>query len=304
MTVVRARLEGADAELGQVAAADVARLILGLERAIASAAYVVLGESRRGTGRHRQAIESASRLRFVGVESGSVVGVLALPESDPSDTEFRFPVPHLSALAFEQVLDAINGGAPRTDPELAAAVARLAATLGIGDRNTSLALTREARVASGDEPRRAVLDAGVRERMHRLASQPQPVGRDQALVGLLFEADFEEETARLRLPDGGVVTVAFTPDLADDIHEALRSQARLDGLVRYDPRTSQATHVQLRAVERSTQAPLDAEAFWRSESFATLQAAQGTTGHVDPAALAINDLTDRERADFLAALNA
>jgi hypothetical protein len=45
--------------------------------------------------------------------------------------------------------------------------------------------------------------------MHRLAAQPQPVGRDQALVGLLFEADFEEETAKLRLPDGGVVTVAF-----------------------------------------------------------------------------------------------
>jgi hypothetical protein len=122
--------------------------------------------------------------------------------------------------------------------------------------------------------------------------------------GLLFEADFEEETARLRLPDGGVVTVAFTPDLADDIHEALRSQARLDGLVRYDSRTSQATHVELRAVERSMQAPLDAEAFWRSESFATLQAAQGRTGHVDPTALAINDLTDRERADFLAALDA
>jgi hypothetical protein len=137
--------------------------------------------------------------------------------------------------------------------------------------------------------------------MHRLAAQPQALGRDQALVGLLFEADFEEETAKLRLPDGGVVTVAFTPDLADDIHEALRSQARLDGLVRYDPRTSQATHVELRTVERSVQVALDAEAFWRSESFAALQEAQATTGEVDPAALAI-DLSDRERADFLAAL--
>jgi hypothetical protein len=304
MTVVRARLEGGDAELGRVAASDIARLILGLERALAGAAYVVLGESRRGTGRHRQAIENASRLRFVGVESGSVVGVLALPEADSVDAEFPFPVPHLSDLAFERVLDTINGGAPGVSPELAAAVARLAATLGIGDRNTSLTLTREATGPSDKESRHAVLDASVRERMHRLAAQPQPVGRDQALVGLLFEADFEEETAKLRLPDGGVVTVAFPPELADDIHEVLRSQARLDGIVRYDPRTSQATHVELRTVERSMQVALDAEAFWRAESFAAIQEAQGTAGEVDPAGLAINDLSDRDRADFLAALSA
>lgn len=84
----------------------------------------------------------------------------------------------------------------------------------------------------------------------------------------------------------------------------LRSQARLDGIVRYDPRTSQATHVELRTVERSMQVALDAEAFWRAESFAAIQEAQGTAGEVDPAGLAINDLSDRDRADFLAALSA
>ena len=52
---------------------------------------------------------------------------------------------------------------------------------------------------------------------------------------------------------------------------------------------------------RVAAAALDAEAFWRSESFAALQEAQATTGEVDPAALAM-DLSDRERADFLAAL--
>jgi hypothetical protein len=62
--------------------------------------------------------------------------------------------------------------------------------------------------------------------------------------------------------------------------------------------------VELRTVERSMQVALDAEAFWRAESFAAIQEAQGTAGEVDPAGLAINDLSDRDRADFLAALSA
>jgi CRISPR/Cas system endoribonuclease Cas6 (RAMP superfamily) len=75
MRIVRAQLDGMDAEPGRVAAADVARIILGLERAIARAAYLVLERARRGvTGRHSLAIESAARLRFVGVDRGSFVG--------------------------------------------------------------------------------------------------------------------------------------------------------------------------------------------------------------------------------------
>ena len=45
---------------------------------------------------------------------------------------------------------------------------------------------------------------------------------------------------------------------------------------------------------------LDAEAFWQPKSFVELQMAQGTTGRVHPADLAIADLSDEERAAFLA----
>jgi hypothetical protein len=77
----RATLHGPDASLGVVRARDVARLITGLESAVAAAAYATLGKPRRGsTGRHRAAIEAASRLRFQNVESGSVVAVLRLPQ--------------------------------------------------------------------------------------------------------------------------------------------------------------------------------------------------------------------------------
>ena len=89
--IIRAHLEGAEAEAGRIAAADVARIIIGLERAIASAAYLVLRRPRRGAGRHAQAIESAARLRFVGIESGSFVEILALPEPSGRSIEHGEP---------------------------------------------------------------------------------------------------------------------------------------------------------------------------------------------------------------------
>lgn len=302
MALLRAQLEGADASLGEVAAADVARMILGLERAIARAAYVVLGESRRGAGRHRQAIASASRLRFVGVEEGSVVGLLALPEAEPSDAELPIPVPHLSQLAVDRILDMIHGSSDGTDTELADAVAQLAIELGIGDRNSSLTLAGDWINSDGGQPRPAIIDRRVRERMQQIASQLPPSSRDDTLVGVLVEADFEAGTARLRLPDGSAVAVKFSPDLADLIQEGLRSQTQAEGLVRYHPRTHQVIEVELRSLVRSTPFALDEGSFWRTESFAQLQESQGTTGHLDPRELALPDLTDRDRADFLAAL--
>lgn len=300
MRIIRAQLEGADAELGRVAAADIAHIILGLQRAIARAAYVVLGRSRRGTGRHSQAIETASRLRLVDIERGSVVGLLALPDLETPEPELPISVPDLSTLALEHVLDAIDEEtAP--DAELAAAIAGMAADVGIGGRNRSITLVADGDPATRRPDRQATVDAAVRERMHLLSALPPP-HRDQALVGVLYEADFEERTARLRLPDGEPVTVSFRPELADQIHQALRSRTWVEGVVRYHPRTSRAVSVELRALGRDSQLPVDTAAFWRSDSFADLQAVQGVTGMVIPADVAIRDLTPAERAAFLADL--
>jgi len=299
--IIRVQLEGPDAEPGRVQAADVARLIVGVERAIARAAYIVLGKPWRGTGRHSQAIESAARLRFVGVEKGSFVEVLALPDATaPTEDELPIAVADLSSMAFDRLLEAIVAGGSDTDPELAAAVAGMAAELGIGERNTSVVLTSDAEpVASA--PRRAVIDVGVRRRMQELSSRT-PSSRDQTLIGMLVEADFEGHTARLRLADGTAVTVNFSADLADEIQEALRSRASFEGAVRYHPKTSEAISVELRAVIRATQLALDAEAFWQTRTFSELQAVQGASGRVLPTDLAILDLTDEERTSFLSEL--
>src|SRR5215470_14888461 len=161
--IIRAHLEGAEAEPGRIAAADVARIIIGLERAIASAAYLVLRRPRRGAGRHAQAIESAARLRFVGVETGSFVEVLALPDvSEAADGELPIRVADLSSQALDRLLDMIEERPGTADPELASAVAQLAADLGIGERNTSLVLSYDG--PSGGAP-------GIRRTVHHTTGQ-------------------------------------------------------------------------------------------------------------------------------------
>jgi len=57
-TVLRVRLTGDDAQLGRVAAGDVARMLLGVERAVARAAGHVIGRQVKptaaGAGRSRK----------------------------------------------------------------------------------------------------------------------------------------------------------------------------------------------------------------------------------------------------------
>jgi hypothetical protein len=298
---IRARLEGPDAAPGRVAAADVARVITGLERAIAQAAYGALGEPRRGTtGRHRAVVEAAARLRFVSIQEGSLVQVLALPDADPA-TEDRFPleVTHLSTSAFERLVAAINGE-DETDPQLAASIAELADELGIGERNERLTL-EDAEPLAVSTYRRAIIDQQVRGRM-RAAASPNPSAREDVVSGTLVEADFEKGTARLQPPLGGPVIVRFPTELADDIQAALRQPSELEGVVSYHPTTATAVAVDLQAVSRGVQLTLgiDAEDFWRTRTLSELQAKQGTSGVFDVRELGDPTLSDEERLAFAA----
>jgi hypothetical protein len=230
------------------------------------------------------------------------VELLALPDAaEPSDEELPIAVADLSSQAFERLIAAITGEDPEVDAELAAVIAKMASELSIGDRNTSITLAEEGGWPHKPAKRCATIDGAVRQRMLRLSAQTLR-SRDETLVGVLVEADFEEETARLRLPDRSAITVNFPSELADSVQEALRSRAQFRGLVQYHPRTSQAISVELQALERTTQLPLDIDSFWHVATFSILQATQGTTGVVNPDDLAIDDLTDDERAAFLAAL--
>lgn len=268
--MIRAILTGENDELGQIPAADVAKLILGLQQALAAAASTVVRQRRRGaTGRHPAAIEAASRLTFQGVERGSVAAVFSLPDLAADDGEKLDvgDIPDLARLAFERLIDALHDPAP--DPAMARAVARLSNELNVGGGGRTLRLV-------GGHGRSGVVDHDVRQRMNRYARE-RPMEREDHVVGSLVEADFEKKTARLQPAAGPPVTVSFPDDLADLVHGSLRNITEVAGHVTYDPKTHLPARVEVAQVMLA--APLDFgdDSFWHHQTAEELAQEQGNT---------------------------
>lgn len=288
---LRATLRGKTTALGTIRARDIARLIEGLEAALAAAAYATLRSPRRAaTGRHTAAVEAASRLHFTDVRPGSVVAVLSLPtlaEETPETLELG--VDDLAGAAFDRLVAACYDPDDEVDRGIARALATLAEGLGIGDRHEELLVT------STRSDRDVRLDASVRTRMRRLADSPASRQPD-VVIGSLREADFDRRTARLLTATGEAVLVDFSPDLDDQIQDALRSQAHFEGLVTFDAVTSTARRVEVRRISTPEALPFDTSAFWHPASVAELAQAQG----VAPAALdgPLIEWTEEERAEL------
>lgn len=96
---IRVRLEGPDAHLGVVPAADVAHMLLGIERVVARASGHVIGRQVRPTGRWGVLIESAVRFRLIALEERSVGGLLELPDLLPVEGTLGLSVETLGELA-------------------------------------------------------------------------------------------------------------------------------------------------------------------------------------------------------------
>lgn len=297
-TVVRVHLTGGDAELGSVPAADVAHLLLGVQAVTARASGAVLQRSMKRTGRWGKTIEDAVRFRLVGVEPGSVVGVLELPEVtlDPDQLDLD-----VTTLGESALIAALHTGVGKADHiEVARAFVKLTERLGIGTRYE--ALTFETSLPG--VPAQVRIDAVVRERLEELV-QVGATQRADMLVGVLFEADFESFTAKLRAPHGQPIAVSFDEDQADDIKQALREKAQLLGEVTYAPATSQAIRVDLRAINRAEQLGIELETddFWTDMTVEQLQTAHSVLPVDDPDVLLGTDLTTDEADELLAALD-
>lgn len=291
----RAILRGSDATLGVVRASDVARLITGLESAVAAAAYAALREPRRGsTGRHRAAIEAASRLRFQRVEPGSVVAVLRLPRfAEVTDDTLDVEVDDLAGAAFDRLVASFAQPDDQVDAGIAKALADLAHELGIGERHDELLLT------SVRTPVVGRLDASAKERMRRLADAPLGHQPD-VIVGTLYEADFDRRTAHLHAATGETVTVEFPAELDDQVQDALRAPAAFEGIVSFDRATSIARRVELRRISTPEPLPFDTSAFWMTTSVDDLAHEQGIEPATFEAPLA--RWSEQEVADIASAL--
>jgi hypothetical protein len=299
------KLEGDEAKLGRVPARDVALLLLGAENAVMRAASVVLRRPKRAPGRGEGVVEQASRFRLQAIKEGSVRAVLELPEPDAAlvPNALDFDVPSLSEMAVEEVMNTLDTGAG--DPRVAGALLDLAKRVRIGERYDGVRFVlKPTRVAPRKRRRTAWLDAALTERLRENVERGKDPPRDDSLFGVLVEADFERNSARLRGPFNEVVTVAFDEALADDIQDALRRQASFEGEVAYDPETHMARSVRARRITRGTQLglDLDQDEFWTERSFAELAAAQGDGLATKPDELFDAEATDEERDAFMAAL--
>jgi hypothetical protein len=302
MKAFRVKLDGEHARLGEVPAADVARLLLLLEKAAAQAAAVMLHQPKTTTGRYKGVIEQAVHFRLVAIEEGSVVPVLELPDPVPFDGEqtLGLDVISLGESAVEALLDAAQ---KPTDPIIAKAILDVADGMYVGERYDAIVFDVPAN-GRRRQRRKVKVDGRVRKRLRTYVdATPPPLPRPDDLVGVLVEADFERHTARLRTPTEAGIDVAFSDDQADDIQAALRQSSTVRGDVLYDAKTHTAKSVRLTEIVRGIeQLVLDPGEFWRELSFEDLAERQGSGRPADPDALYDAEATDDERDAVMAAL--
>lgn len=250
--LLRVTLKGDAASPGRIPAADIAQLILGVERAMARGCGHVLGRPVKPTGRWGSVIEQAVDLRFVAYETGSLVHVFEIPSPPEAIDSLQLEGSTLGELGSQIALSAL-GPSALDYADVAQVWIDLANEISIGSRHDQVELVQEL----DEGTRTAVLDASSRHAMERvLEALPLFALRHDQLVGVLVEADFEAMTARLRTASGDRIQVSFDPGLADDVQLALRHQASLLGEVRYNTETAAALSVRVRSVAAGEQLPI------------------------------------------------
>ena len=292
------RLTGENARLGEVYASDLAHLLDGVDRVVSRTAAQIAGRVPRKGGRLPQAIIGATKLRLTAIKEGSLVLEFAPPDV-PSDQEaLDLDDMQLADSAISTVIDVLEGSETGF-PEATAVLSQLAEDLDIGERYETLSLTQP-----GDVPREAVMDTTARSRLSVAVQRRTRSDEGVTLVGILYEADFEKNTARLRTPLGDSVTVRFDDSHAMSIKQALREQAQLQGSVTYNEATAAIVSVELAKVASAVQLGLmpDMENFWMSQSLEELAESQGVNVIDRIEVLQDDTITEKEVEDFLAAL--
>ena len=228
MAELRITLLGDDASLGVIPAADVVRLLSGIEKAIGRAAEVRRGRTGRWAGRRDAEREAATRLMLRALEPGSLTAVLDIPGGDAAGETLELADPSLGELAAADILRTLNEGDEH--PRVAEALAEMASGLDIGRRRQKL----EMELANGDGGARSCIDAAVAERLRGKAEQPT-VEEESTIAGTMFAVNFESRTAQIRInPINAIRTVKFEDDLTAQVQEALMNLTEFTGIVTKD----------------------------------------------------------------------
>ena len=249
-------------------------------------------------GRLPKGVADAVRLQLHGISEGSLVLEFELPDSldephtlDLDDTALG----EATALTALAVLDGSEAGYSDT----AAAWNQLASDLEIGGRNESLTFI----MPSHARPP-AVPDRGARTRLADAASSHQRSHAAGERAGILYEADFEKHSARLRSADGAAVAVRFDGEQAASIKEALRERTRLRGHITYNERTSEVVAVDLIEVLRAEQLVLGLPVsdFWTTKTVHEFAEEQGVSPVSTIDELRDDTISEHEAKAFMDAL--
>jgi hypothetical protein len=299
MARYQVRLVGKEARLGEVAAVDVARLIFGVQRAVARAAGAAIGRRPKPTGRWETTLEGATKLRLVRIKRGSVTLELEPPHAHPAVDELVLDAESLGDIGWSKAVAAIND-AESADPDITSRLLGLADDLNVGVRFDAIEFRTDGNpVGRIDRVQREHLRRVLRDKT--LSHTPS-----DGVTGVLFEADFERHTAKVRTQAGGVVEVIFDDDQADAIKEALREASEFEGDVTFDAVTASVRSVRLRRITRFEQLLLGddgARAFWEQISFDELARRQGTATVESFDKLKDTSLRDEDYEAFIEALS-
>lgn len=242
MAELRVTLLGDDASLGAVPAADVARLLSGVEKVMARAAEVRQGRTGRQAGRRDAEREAATRLMLRALQPNSLTVVLDIPGGNAAGETLELDAPSLGELAAADILRTLNEG--EEHPRVAEALAELAANLDIGRRRQKL----EMELAAGDGRTRSHIDATTVERLRRRAEQPA-VEEEATITGTMFAVNFENRTAQIRInPINVIRTVRFEERLAEQVKEALLSLTEFRGIITCDAETETIRSLELQDI--------------------------------------------------------
>lgn len=282
-------LEGVE-RLEDAPADDVATFIHHVVRIVARAAGHAVGREVKSTGRYEAIVAAASRVRIQSIRSGSVA-IAFLPSRHDV-----IPLGDNLGLDAESVSEAALGIAAQAAgdravqyPDVARAWAELGDAIGIGKRYERV-------VVSPPGQPRIVVDEQALKRLADVARSKVRTGQEETVRGVLYEANFETFTARLRTQQNDAIDVSFAADLADEIKEALRNPATLVGEVVFDPRVNRAISVTVRRVERPFQ--LGLEDFWSHKTVAELMAEQRVEAITDTEQLVADAISEEDWASF------
>lgn len=286
-------LEGGG-RLDEVPAEDVATFIHELVRVIARAAGYAINRPVKDTGRYEAIVKAASKVRIVSIVSSSVVVTLL-----PSQHEL-FQLGDnlgLDAETISQRAMAISHDAAGSRASDYADVARqwveLSERVGIGRQYRRVVIK-----APGRDP--VSIDAESKARLREVVATTLAGVEGDTVRGVLYEANFESLTAKLRNQRGDVVDVQFDLAHADAIKEALRNPATIVGRATYDRKSNRLLTIQLEEILQPVQTTADE--LWQHRPIRQLLKEQGIGPARDPGKMHIEGVSDDEWDSFFEAL--